>query len=91
MSLLRGSKLTFAQKVDWWICHGKGGQRAAPPITNISCLSISPLRDGMIKRPGHESYLGKIVAEERKAYSQVLEIGQSLSQTESEAELSQSD
>lgn len=28
----------------------------------------------MIKRPGNEKYLGKVIAEERKAYSEVLSI-----------------
>lgn len=40
----------------------------------------------MIKRPGHESYLQKVMAEERKAYSEVLEIGHQSSQTASEVE-----
>lgn len=31
--------------------------------------------DGMIKRAGNESYLQKIVEDERKAYSEVLEVG----------------
>lgn len=31
-------------------------------------------RDGMVKRPGNESYLMKVVEEERKAYSQGLEV-----------------
>lgn len=44
-------------------------------------------RDGMIKRPGNESYLQKVMAAERKAYLEVLEIGQ----TASEAENSQSE
>lgn len=30
----------------------------------------------MIKRPGNEHYLGKIIEEERKAYSEVLTVGQ---------------
>ena len=34
----------------------------------------SPCRDGMVKRPGNESYLMKVVEEERKAYSQGLEV-----------------
>ena len=42
------------------------------------------VRDGMIKRPGHERYLSKVTAEERKAYSEVLEIASQTSQTESE-------
>ena len=45
----------------------------------------------MIKRPGNESYLRKIIAEECKAYSEVLEIASQNSQTESEAEHSQTD
>ena len=43
----------------------------------------------MIKRPGNEHYLQKIVAEECKAYSEALEISAGTSQ--SEAEDSQSD
>lgn len=31
-------------------------------------------RDGMVKRPGNESYLLKVVEEERKAYSAGLEV-----------------
>lgn len=31
-----------------------------------------PNRDGMIKRPGHESYLRKLIEEERRAYSEEL-------------------
>ena len=42
----------------------------------------------MIKRPGNARYLQKMMKEERKAYSEVLEIA---SQTASEDENSQSD
>jgi hypothetical protein len=45
----------------------------------------------MIKRPGNAKYLQKVMKEERKAYSEVLEIAQSASQTSSEEENSQSD
>ena len=38
----------------------------------------------MIKRPGNERYLQKVMAEERKAYSEGLEIRHQLSQTASE-------
>ena len=31
-------------------------------------------RDGMIKRPGNEHYLSKIIEEERKAYVEVLDL-----------------
>lgn len=45
-------------------------------------------RDGMIKRPGNEKYLGKVIAEERKAYSEVLAIGsQAISPSESVSEV----
>lgn len=38
----------------------------------------------MIKRPGNESYLRKMIEEERKAYCEVLDVGESgASQTES--------
>lgn len=45
-------------------------------------------RDGMIKRAGNESYLHKIVEEERKAYCEVLELSgnESASQTDSNDE-----
>lgn len=45
----------------------------------------------MIKRPGSESYLRKMMTEERKAYSEVLELASRVSQTESEVDDSQSD
>ena len=42
----------------------------------------------MIKRPGNESYLRKIVEEERKAYCEVLEVpgNGSASQTDSNSD-----
>ena len=40
----------------------------------------------MIKRPGNERYLEKMMAEERKAYSEALELRHRLSQTTSEGE-----
>lgn len=64
--------IEFAQRVKADICS-KGGLVDLP-------------WDGMIKRPGHESYLQKVMAEERKAYSEVLEIGHQSSQTASEVE-----
>ena len=48
---------------------------------SMSCLLH---RDGMIKRPGNESYLRKMIEEERKAYCEALHIGEGgASQTES--------
>lgn len=46
-------------------------------------------RDGMIKRPGNESYLGKMIEEERRAFSEVLEVSSSVGsppQTESDSD-----
>lgn len=41
----------------------------------------------MIKRPGNESYLRKMIEEERKAYCEVLHIGDgNTSQIESESD-----
>lgn len=37
-------------------------------------MHTAPTRDGMVKRPGNESYLMKVVEEERKAYSRGLEV-----------------
>ena len=39
----------------------------------LVCVCVCA-RDGMVKRPGNESYLMKVVEEERKAYSQGLEV-----------------
>ena len=46
-------------------------------------------RDGMIKRPGNESYLRKVMSEEHKAYSKFLEVGSD--QSEEDSENAQSD
>ena len=44
-------------------------------VTNIiTDYVIASDRDGMVKRPGNESYLLKVVEEERKAYSAGLEV-----------------
>ena len=43
----------------------------------------------MIKRPGNESYLRKMIVEECKAFSEILEIASQSSQTESESENNQ--
>lgn len=37
--------------------------------------------DGMIKRPGNEGYLNKLIEEERKTYSSGLQIADSLTRT----------
>lgn len=42
------------------------------------------VRDGMIKRPGCEGYLNKMVEEERKAFSETLLLGTSMSFSEEE-------
>ena len=49
---------------------------------------LDTCRDGMIKRPGNESYLRKIIEEERKAYCEVLEVTgeESLSECETDSE-----
>lgn len=41
----------------------------------IYTCALYVYRDGMIKRPGSEGYLRKVIEEERKAYSEGLEIG----------------
>lgn len=45
-------------------------------------------RDGMIKRPGNESYLRKMIEEERRAFCEVLDIraGGDSTQSDSESE-----
>ena len=43
-------------------------------------------RDGMIKRPGNESYLRKIIEEERKAYCEALQVSGEESQSECETD-----
>ena len=50
--------IEFAQRVKADICR-KGGLVDLP-------------WDGMIKRPGHESYLRKLIEEERRVYSEEL-------------------
>ncbi len=37
-------------------------------------MDIVLCRDGMIKRPGNESHLRRMIEDERKAYSEALEI-----------------
>ncbi len=40
----------------------------------------------MIKRPGNESYLRKMIEEERKAYCEVLELSSDGTQSDSETD-----
>ena len=45
----------------------------------------------MIKRPGNESYLRKMIEVERRAFSEVLEITRQSSQTETDSSDSETD
>jgi len=50
-------------------------------------MFLCSFRDGMIKRPGNENYLRKIIEEERKAYCEILDVaGNELAGPETDSE-----
>lgn len=57
-------------------CIKGSSKRVLSPTVYIDWLTFFSfyIRDGMIKRPGNEDYLGKMMEEERQAYLKVLEV-----------------
>ena len=75
LSLLKELRLTFVKKAASWTCLGIVEHIIKFRVLIAGFFFLLKFRDGMIKRPGNEGYLNKLIEEERKIISVGLQLG----------------